>query len=53
MRKAEMPSKYGESYYQYLRWVRTEISLLQEKQFIFWKQFSNVFIVWYFEYLDF
>ena len=44
VRKAEKPSKYGESYYQYLRCVRTGISLLQEKQFIFWKQFSNVFL---------
>ena len=28
-------SRYGESKYQYLRWIKTGISLIQEKQFIF------------------
>ena len=29
------------------------MSLIQEKQFLIWKQFSNIFIIWYFEYTDF
>ena len=36
-------SRYAESRCQYLRWIRIGISLIQEKQFIFWKQFSNIF----------
>ena len=37
---------------QYLRWIRTGVSLIQEKQFNFGKQFSNIFIIWYFEYTN-
>ena len=33
--------------------IKTEISLIQEQQLIFWKQLSNIFIIWYFEYIDF
>ena len=34
--------RYG---YQCLRWIKAGISLIQEKQFIFSKQFSNIFIL--------
>ena len=28
-----------------LRWIRTGITLIQEKCFLFWKQFYNIFII--------
>ena len=36
-------------------WIESELELACSKKimFMFWKQFPNMFIIWYFEYIGF
>ena len=36
-----------------MRWIRTGIGLIEEKQFILWKEYANIFNFWCFEYMNF
>ena len=36
-----------------MRWIRTEINLIQGKQFVFWKNSFNIFIIWYLKCFNF
>ena len=36
-----------------MTWIRTGIGLIEEKQFIPWKEYANIFNIWCFEYMNF